>query len=156
MLAVSLSEGITEENLQRVYSDPFIARAGHDHRPFAPIHHPQAQYLSAFVGGKFAGAFLVIRTTALNLDLHVLLFRDSVKHSRALGRACLRWAFSQEDVQRVTAPVVADLQSVVNYCLKLGFSKEGFCHCSVVRGGHLQGIHIMGMTRKDWSTKWDL
>lgn len=151
MLAVSLTKGITEENLQRVYSDPFIARAGHDHRSFAPIHHPQAQYLSAFVGGKFAGAFLAIRTTALNFDLHVLLFRESIKHSRALGHACLRWAFSQEGVQRVTAPVFEDLQTVINYCLKLGLVKEGFTRNSVMRGGKLQGVHILGMTREDWS-----
>ena len=151
MLAVSLTEGITEENLQRVYSDPFIARAGHDHREFAPIQHPQAKYLSAFVGGKFVGAFLAIRTTALNLDLHILLFRDSVKHSRALGHACLRWAFSQEGVQRVTAPVFEDLQTAINYCLKFGLVKEGFIRNSVMRGGKLQGVHILGMTREDWS-----
>lgn len=151
MLAVSLTEGITEENLQRVYCDPFISRAGHDSREFAPVQHPQAKYLSAFVGGKFAGAFLAIQTTALNLDLHVLLFRHSVKHSRALGHACLRWSFSQDGVQRVTAPVVEDLQTVVNYCLKLGFSKEGFVRDGVVRNGRIQGVHILGMTRKDWS-----
>jgi len=148
MLAVS--EGITQEHLQEVYSDPYIARVGHDHRPFAPVHHPLATYLTATVNGVFAGAFLAIRTTSLDMDLHALLKKDYVRHSRELARLFLKWAFAQ-NVERVSAPVIEGLDAAKNYCLKLGFQYEGFKRYAVMQNGQMKGVHLLGMTRQEWS-----
>lgn len=152
MLAFSVCEGITKEHLQQVYSDPYIARVGHDHRPFAPIIHPLVTYLTATVGDMFAGAFMAIRTNSLDMDLHALLKREHVKYSRDLGLAFLAWAFSQ-GVERVSAPIIEGLESVRNYCLKLGFKYEGFKRDAVMQNGQLKGVHMLGMTRRDWSKK---
>lgn len=151
MQAALVYEGITEQHLEQVYSDPYIAKVGHDHRPASPVIHPLATYLTATVNGAFAGAFLAIRTTALNIDLHALLLRDSVRHSRRLGMACLQWAFETHPIERVTALVIEGLESAKNYCLRLGFAYEGYQRHAVMQHGILKGIHMLGMTRADWS-----
>lgn len=136
--------------LTSLYADPYISRVGHDHFPASPISHPAARYLGAYVDGNLAGAFLLIESGFIELDLHALLSRKSLPHSRALGRLCLEFAFSAQHIQRVTGYVVEGLQTAVNYCLKLGFKNEGMRRDACQKGGKLVGVHTMGMTRKDW------
>lgn len=154
MLAIFLREGITPEHLQEVYSDPFIARAAHDSRPFQPVNHPLASYLTATVGGNFAGAFLAIRASNFEIDVHALLKQEFAQESRALGLEFLKWAFSIKDVQRVSANICQGLESVRNYCLKLGFKQEGFKRQAVSRHGEIGGIYMMGITKQDWRNTW--
>lgn len=156
MLAISLREGITQQHLQEVYSDPHMARAGHDHREFTPIIHPLATYLTAYAGGHFAGAFLAIRASHLEIDAHVLLKKEFAQESRALGREFLAWAFSKDGVQRVSANIREGLEIVRNYCLRLGFEQEGFKRHAISKDGEIGGIYIMGITKQDWSKKWVL
>lgn len=141
--------GITEQHLQEVYSDPYIARVGHDHRPVAPIHHPNATYLSAWVGDSFAGAFIAIKQSTVELELHALLKKSALKQSRALGVACLAWAFAQP-ILRVTAYIIEGLEAAKNYCIKLGFKEEGRRRCACVQGGVEKDVYVLGMTRQDW------
>lgn len=150
MLAVSVSVGITDEHLQQVYSDPRIAKVGHDHRPAAPVIHPAATYLSAWIGDQFAGAFLAIRYSPVEIELHSLLLRSAVTRSRDLGAACIDWAFSHP-ILRVTAYVIDGLESARNFCLKLGFREEGRRRMACVQGGNPKDIHILGITRGEWS-----
>ena len=150
MLAVT--EGITKGHLLDVYSDPYITKIGHDHRPAAPIDHPAVTYLSAWVGNTFAGAFMAIRFSPIEIELHALLKRSTLKHSRALGMACLEWAFAHP-IQRVTAYIIEGLESAKNYCLKLGFKEEGCRRAACIQNGMLKDIYVLGMTRMDWSPK---
>lgn len=151
MLAVAVSEGITENHLQEVYSDAYITKVGHDHRPAAPIRHPLVTYLTATVDGNFAGAFMAIQQTSVELELHSLLKKSAVPHSRRLGREFLRWAFESRPILRVTAYIIEGLESAKNYCLKLGMKLEGFRRDACVQSGHVKGLYILGMTRQDWS-----
>ena len=150
MLNAAITEGITPEHLQQVYSDSYITKVGHDHRPSAPINHPLVTYLTATVGNRFAGAFMAIRFSSTELELHSLLHKSAVKHSRALGRAFLAWAFAQP-ILRVTAYIIEGLESAKNYCLKLGMTLEGFRRDACIQAGQIKGVYILGMTRTDWS-----
>lgn len=154
MLAISLREGITQEHLREVYSDPHMASAGHDHRECTPIIHPLASYLTAYASGHFAGAFLAIRVSRLEIDAHVFLKKEFTHESRALGHEFLAWAFLKDDVQRVSANIREGLESVRNYCLRLGFKQEGFKRHAVCKDGAIGGIYMMGITKQDWSKKW--
>lgn len=136
--------------LRALYRDPYIARVGHDHRPAEPIDHPSANYLGAYVSGHLVGAFLVIESGWIELDLHALLTRKALPHCRTLGRMCLAWAFGRQEIQRVTAYVIEGLEAAKNYCLKLGFVAEGFRRSACQQGGRLLGVHVLGMTRRDW------
>jgi hypothetical protein len=147
-----VTEGITKGHLLEVYSDPYITKVGHDHRPAAPIKHPAVTYLSAWVGDIFAGAFMAIRFSPIEIELHALLKKTSLKHSRALGLACLEWAFNQP-IQRVTAYIIEGLESAKNYCLKLGFKQEGVRRSACVQGGIIKNVYVLGITRQDWRTK---
>lgn len=150
MLAISVSEGITQDHLDEVYSDPYIAKVGHDHRPAAPISHPLVTYLTAKVDGKFAGAFMAIQQTSVELELHSLLKKSALPHSRLLGFEFLRWAFESRPILRVTAYIIEGLESAKNYCLKLGMKLEGFRRDACVQNGVVKGLYILGMTRQDW------
>ena len=150
MLAVT--EGITKGHLLEVYSDPYITKIGHDHRPAAPIDHPAVIYLSAWIDSTFAGAFMAVRFSPIEIELHALLKRSTLKHSRALGMACLEWAFAQP-IQRVTAYIIEGLESAKNYCLKLGFKEEGRRRVACMQGNIAKDVYVLGLTRLDWSSK---
>ena len=150
MAKLSITEGISPENLIQVYSDEYIARVGHDQRPFAPIFHPSVKYVSAWIDGTFAGAFMAIKTTSVETDVHALLFRRAVRHSRELGRMFIAWCF-ERPIFRITAQIIEGLDSALNYCLRIGFKREGFKPAVCTQGGALRGVHILGITRADWS-----
>lgn len=150
MRFLSVSEGITQEHLNDVYSDPYIIRVGHDHRPASPIAHPAVTYLTATVHGTFVGAFMVIKFSVLEFELHSLLKRSALVYSRQLGKMFLDWAFKNHSISRVTAYVIAGLELAKNYCLKLGFKYEGLRRDACMQNGILKDVHILGMTRKDW------
>ena len=138
--------------LASLYRDPYISRIGHDDRPAAPIEHPHVRYLGARVDGELVGAFLIIESGFIEVDVHALLTRRALPHSRALGRLCLAHAFAAPDIERVTAYVIEGLTAARNYCLKLGFQSEGFRRNACRQSGRLLGVHILGMTRNEWET----
>lgn len=141
-----LTEGMSDGHLNAIYSDPYIARVGHDNMPARPIAHSKVTYLSAWVGGSFAGGFMVVRGS-VDYELHALLKRGALPWSRELGRLCLDWAFANPII-RVSA-LVTDAK-VVNYCLKLGFKREGIRRLACVRNGIACDVHILGMLRKEY------
>jgi hypothetical protein len=149
MLALSALDSRSHE-LAAIYADPWVAKVGHDHRPAAPITHPAVRYLGAYVGGSLVGAFAVIESGFIELDLHALLTKRALPYCRELGRLCLAHAFGDTAIQRVTAYITEGLESARNYCLKLGFKVEGFRRCAVQKSGRLLGVHVLGLSRQDW------
>lgn len=136
--------------LGSIYRDPYVSRVGHDHRAAEPIIHPNANYLGAYVDGELVGAFLLIESGFIETDLHALLTIRALEHSRELGRLCIDAAFSDPNIQRVTAYVIEGLTTARNYCLKLGFQFEGIRRNACMQNGELLGVHILGMIRKEW------
>jgi hypothetical protein len=151
MMLVSVTESITDEHLLEVYADPYINKIGHDHRPAAPIIHPNVTYLSAWIGSTFAGAFMVIKQSAVELELHSLLKKSSIKESRKLAAKCLAWAFAHP-ILRVTVYIIEGLEAAKNFALKLGFKNEGCRRCACVQGGIVKDVYVLGMTRQEWRT----
>jgi hypothetical protein len=136
--------------LNNLFRDPYISRIGHDHRPLAPINHPHVKYLSAKLNGEQVGAFMVIESGFIELDLHAMLSKRALPHSREFGQLCLVWAFAHKHIHRVTAYIIDGMQSAKNYCMKLGFKNEGTRRDACMKNGQLVGVHILGMTRQDW------
>ena len=147
---LQLTEGITGWHLSQVYSDPYIVGAiQQDGRPAKPVSHPCAVYLSAFLDDRFLGAFLAIRFSKHEMELHSLLHRDALKHSRELGRQVIEWSFDH-DIQRITAYVIDGLHKAANYCRRLGFVDEGRRRHACMKNGHPTDVLILGLTRQDW------
>lgn len=144
-----LTEGVTADHLSMVYADPFVRRATRDGQEFAPINHPAVTYLSAWHKGAFVGAYLAVRFTQFEMELHALLMRKAAPFCRTFSRLFVSWAFGK-GVQRVTANIIDGLDSVVNHCLKIGFVTEGFKRDALRVGGEIRGVHILGMTRVDY------
>lgn len=142
--------GATQTDLQRLYADPYIQRVGWDEVPAQPINHPAVQYLSALVYGNFAGAFMAVRFSDREIEMHSLIRKEYIKDSRELGGMALDWAFAQDGVQRVTAYIISDLVSAMNYCLKLGFKFEGIRREACVKNGVPLDVHIFGILKNEW------
>ena len=149
-----VTEGITKEHLKELYSDSYITKVGNDSRSAAPISHPLVTYLSAWTNNVFSGAFLIIKYSKFEYELHALLKRSFALESRELGKKCIDWAFSNPSVLRVTAYVTSELKTVINYCKKLGFKHEGIRRDATVKDGTTLDIHILGIIRKEWSESW--
>jgi len=147
-----ITEGISQDHLIEVYSDPYVRRCGFDGFTPEPVEHPAVTYLSAWVDGVFAGSYLAIRFTAHEMELHSYLLRKAVKASRELSSMAVDWCFSQ-GVNRVTAMIYEGLEKTVNLCRRLGFVYEGFKRECVPSNGRFIGVHVMGLTRADWGLK---
>lgn len=139
--------------IDSLYADPYIARVGHDDRPAARINHPAVKYLGAYMDGKLLGAFLVIESGFVEIDVHALLSRAALPYSRIFGDLFLCRAFNDPAIARVTAYVMDGLAAARNYCLKLGFKNEGYRRNACRKSGALIGVYVLGMTRTDWEKK---
>lgn len=149
---VSLEEGISVQHLMALYADPFIARIGDDGMQVEPIAHPLVAYLSAFVGEEFVGAYLVVRFSDTEYEAHSLLLKKATRYSRMLGELLIEWVFSHDKVLRLTGYIRDGIPTAINHCLKMGFQYEGFRRDALLVKGEPKGIHILGLTRKEWCT----
>lgn len=150
---LALTVGVTQDNLNKVYSDPYItSRISHEDRAPEPVIHPLVTYLSAWVNNIFAGCFMVIKYTEIEYEVHSLLFREYLSVSRDLATMFIEWCFSHP-IERLTAYIIDGLNTAINFCLKLGFKREGARRNACKQNGQLKDVIILGLTREDWSTK---
>jgi hypothetical protein len=150
MLSVTL--GATNENLNKVYSNTYISSCiSHDDRQAEPIIHDLVQYYSAWVNDTFAGCFMLIKFSTIEYEVHSLLFKEHLKHSRDLAYIFLDTLF-KEPIERVTAYIIEGLETAKNFCLKIGFKQEGVRRNACKVNGRLKDIYVLGMTRKDRGT----
>lgn len=151
-----LTVGITQENLKNLYDDSYIQRAGYDKRPLVPVVHPLVTYLTATANDSFAGAYMLVRHTDIEFEIHSLIKKKYISHALTLGNMAIDWAFAHKEIERITAYVSADLESVKNYCLKIGFKLEGIRRNACKKAGKLIDVYVLGIIRADWSMKWAL
>jgi hypothetical protein len=150
-MSASVTVGVEDFRLRALYANPYIARRIEtDTRAAAPVSHPLATYLSAWFGDVFCGAFLAIRFSALEIEMHALLLRSALRNSRELGQAAVDWAFAQSGVERVTGYIIEGLTTALNYALKIGFRVEGFRRNICRKNGALLGVHVVGIIRSEW------
>lgn len=138
------------ERLAALCLDPYVSRVGHDDRPVAPIDHPSVKYYGAYVDGELAGAFMLIESGYIEVDVHALLLRSAVLYSRELGTLFLDIVFREPTLERVTAYIIDGLNAARNYCFKLGFKYEGTRRRACKQNGKILDVNILGMTRNDW------
>lgn len=150
MLMLSLIDLTDHELIDKIYRDPYVNRVGHDDRPSVRLDHPAVKYLGAYKNGELMGAFMVIESGFVEIDVHALLFKSALPYSRIFGMMFLDRTFKNKDIHRVTAYVIEGLDTARNYCRKLGFKNEGFRRDACRKEGKLIGVHTLGITRKDW------
>ena len=138
-----------DERLTCLFQDPYIQRVGYDDRPAQAIDHPAVHYFAVLVDGRFVGAYALVESGFHDWDVHSYLTKECLPISRVIGRDFIRYAFDCLPIARLTALILGNLQSAVNYCLKVGFSYEGFKRDALMKDGRLIGLHILGITRKE-------
>lgn len=144
--------GITKEHLDEIYSDKYISVIEHDNRPFAPIEHNLVKYISAFDNGVFMGAFMIILFNNIEIEIHSLLKKTSIKKSRSLGKEAIDFVFNKYGNLRLTAYIIDGLYKPMNFVKKLGFDLEGIKKDNCLKNGMPTDVHIFGLTRKKWET----
>ncbi len=150
---LTLSNNITNEELTAIYTDSYIKNAiKQDNTEFLPIKHHLVTYYKASIKDKFAGAFLSIAFSQSEIELHSLLFKDSIKYSRQLGKMIIDKSFNDNNkIQRITVLIIDGLNTAKNYCEKLGFKLEGIKRNSYLKNKEYKDVFIYGITKKDWS-----
>lgn len=154
MAAVSVERYATTEQVEQACLDPLVReRLSTDFSHPAFRQHPLISYCAAYVDGRFVGVFLAVKFSAVEVEVHALLFREAARASRELGRAFLQLAFADPLVQRVSTYVFSNLKTARNWLLKLGFEYEGCKRDAARKIGRPLDVWVFGMTRKDWCTK---
>jgi hypothetical protein len=154
---IEVTEGITPDQLREVYADARVAAVFSREGQLAePISHPLVRYWSAFVSGRFAGAFVAIRQSAIEIEVHALLLQRAVRHSRSLAARFIDELFELDGVHRLTAWVRADFGKVSNLCRRLGFKLEGTRRMACVTNAGSHDVLMFGLLKSEWSAKWAL
>jgi len=138
--------------INAVLQSPWIAdKIRHDSRDPGYIDSPNIEYHAARVGGRIAGVFMAIRHSEYEIEVHAALARWATRHGRALGAMFLAQLWEDGNLLRITAPVLATLPSAVNYCLRLGFQREGVKRSACWINGAPVDVVYLGMLRGESS-----
>jgi UDP-4-amino-4,6-dideoxy-N-acetyl-beta-L-altrosamine N-acetyltransferase len=62
----------------------------------------------------------------------------------------LSWAMADFDLQKLNCEVLEGNDAVVKLHEKFGFRKEGFRRHQILKSGSRLGVHLLGITRKEW------
>ena len=136
--------------INAVLQSPWIAaRIRHDTREPGYIDSPNIEYHAARVDGRIAGVFMAIRHSEYELEVHAALARWAIRHGRTLGAMFLDQLWEDLDLLRITAPVLATLPSAVNWCVKLGFEREGVKRSACRIDGEPVDVVYLGMLRSE-------
>lgn len=131
-------------------SPEIAAKLRHDGREPGYIDHPAATYWGGWVDGELAGVFLAVRFSQWEIEVHAAILRAHIRVGRNLSRLFLARLFDDDRVERITGYVMSTLPTAANFCLRLGFHREGVRRCALKVGGELRDVLIYGLTRRDW------
>lgn len=146
-----LEIGLSRENADRLFSDDGIKKLSTDHYEASYIDHPLVQYYSAFVGDDFVGAFMVIKQSVIDYEVHLLLMREAVYYTRMLCGLILDECF--REAHRVTAKINGRMNTMQNLVTKLGFKFEGETREACMIGGEYVGVKNYGLLKSEWENK---
>jgi len=138
-----------------LYAPESVQRIAHDLRPAIPVESPHARYWGAYLNDRLVGGFLALPVSSIERDVHALLWPSALPYARKLGLLFVEQMFADLRVSRLTAQVMSSIPTAVNYCQKIGFKREGYKPDACLKDGKLIGVHILGLTRSDWSKTWD-
>lgn len=129
-------------------------RIEHDHWQPQHVANPAAGYLGAWHHEVFCGFFMIREVSSIDIEIHACLLPQSIPHSRVLGIEVLERIFTASSVRRVSAPIIGDLVSAMNYVGKLGFRREGVLRNACERNGQSLDVHLFGMTRDEFAERF--
>lgn len=145
---VEVTLGITDDHLAEVYAHPSMRRLKTDHAELSPIIHPLVRYYSAWNNGEFVGAFMVVKNTPLDSEIHILLFPKAAIVYRDLCKIIIDETLKESN--RVTAKIFSDLYSTINLVQKLGFTYEGRIREMFEQNGIKKDVFIYGLLKSEW------
>lgn len=148
---IRIVKGITQEHLEDVYSDTDIRKAFiYDGGTFEPIHNQLVTYYSAFYDDIFLGAFLCIKISQYDVEIHLLLNKLSAIYSRRLTKMMFDDLF-EEDILRISSKFIdGNKPTMINFAKKLGAKQEGKLRNAIKSNGIIRDIVIYGITKEDW------
>lgn len=147
---IEIREGLDLESLAFIYMQPEIKKTGYDGNPAYPVFGENCTYLGCFVNEDLLGAYLMVRCSDYEFDVHSLILDRGLYFSRHFCELMLEWTFRHTQILRLSGYVVEDLLTMRNHAMKMGFELEGFRRDALMIDGKPKGLHVLGITRKDW------
>lgn len=108
------------------------------------VDNDYVDYVSAKLGHANLGAFMIVKNTPDDFDIHFLIPRSSKRYIRVLTRLILDYIFDNYKCYRLTGWIKARKWTMVNLGIKFGFIVEG------VKRGKGENIFMIGLIREDW------
>lgn len=72
---------------------------------------------------------------------------------RAVERRFLEFAFETLALEKLNGAVLEGNDDVLQFYLSFGFVEEGFRRSDVLKSGNRIGVHLLGLTKQDWTSK---
>ena len=150
MRSLRLKDVGIDDNIRSLYKDKYITDAiKQDNRECIPVRNNLVSYVSTFVDNEFMGAFLFIRYSRYEAEIHSLLKRKALNHSRDLAKLMIDYTFKDKDIMRITTLILSDLNKVKNFVRKLGFTHEGTKRNVTLRNKKCLDVDIFGIIREE-------
>ncbi|MCE2686876.1 MAG: hypothetical protein LW839_08580 [Cryomorphaceae bacterium] len=146
-MILTVSESASDDELKQVYQNDYVLSAFGELHTRHPIKGDFVKYHSCYVDGIFVGCFLEIIRSPIESEVHSLLFKSAIKHSRELAKIFIKNLFDSKPIFRISTQVMQIHGSVINFCLKIGFIFEGVKQCADMKDGILQSMVMFRILR---------
>lgn len=147
---VELQENPSKNLIQDLYKDPLVSRIGDDLRTLEPLSHPLISYLGVFLSGVFVGAFVLIKFSPYEIEVHNILTRRAIPALRQISKMVVDYIFNTYPIQRITGWIQEDIKTAINHVIKSGFLIEGCKQDALLVRGELKNLILVGLTRDRW------
>lgn len=144
---IKIYEGISQENKWELYSDESMRKLSHDHFELRHICHPMVKYYSVFSYGEFMGAYMVIESSPIDFEAHMMLLPKIGVYQRKATRMMADILFEKTD--RITTVIIDGMETAKNHVKKIGFKLEGIKRESFQVNGVKKDGYIYGLLKTD-------
>jgi RimJ/RimL family protein N-acetyltransferase len=104
-------------------------------------------YVAAMEGRTLVALFVFERKTSTRWAVHLAIAPSQWARGEAAFKGAIQWAWENLSVRRIAGEIPADNKHALRLAKRAGFELVGTDKQAFLRGGVLQDVHIVGLSR---------
>lgn len=121
---------------------------GMDPAEFEPVDSPAVWYVAAIDGRTLVALFVFEPRTSVKYAVHLAIAPNQWARGVEAFKGVIGWAWDQIGMQRIAGEIPSDNKHALRLARRAGFEFVGTEHGSVLRGGRLRDVSIVGVSRE--------
>lgn len=155
-----------QQAIRHIRNQPSVRRSMFTDHEITPEEHrswlertrndPNQGFFVVLLDDQVSGAVSISALDRLHKKADWAFYLDENQRGglgAAIEYALINHAFDQLELEKLNCEVLETNPAVVRMHGKFGFEKEGFRRSNIIKEGERIGVHFLGLTRADWSSR---